>query len=51
MPRFHHLLKRLRDRLNALAYFYCGEALDLDFKALGEKAERIQTLLDAESLG
>ena len=44
VPRFHHLLKRLRDRLNALAYFHCGEALDLDFRALGEKAEQIQTL-------
>ena len=44
VPRFHHLLKRLRDRLNALAYFHCGAALDLDFKALGQQAEHIQTL-------
>ena len=44
VPRFHHLIKRLRDRLNALAYFYCGEALTLDFKALGEQAEQVQTV-------
>ncbi len=44
VPHFHHLLKRLRDRLNALAYFYCGSPLDLDFKAFGEQAEQIQSL-------
>ena len=44
VPQFHQLLKRLRDRLNALAYFYCGQPLDLDFKALGEHAERIETM-------
>lgn len=44
VPQFHQLLKRLRDRLNALAYFYCGQPLDLDFKALGERAEQIQTV-------
>jgi CRISPR/Cas system endoribonuclease Cas6 (RAMP superfamily) len=44
VPQFHHLIKRLRDRLNALAYFYCGEALSIDFKALGEQAEEVQTV-------
>ena len=44
VPQFHHLIKRLRDRLNALAYFYCSEALNLDFKALGEQAEQVQTV-------
>jgi CRISPR-associated endoribonuclease Cas6 len=44
VPQFHHLIKRLRDRINALAYFYCGEALALDFKALGEQAEQVQTV-------
>ena len=44
VPQFHQLIKRLRDRVNALASFYCGSALDLDFKALGQQAETIQTV-------
>jgi len=42
VPQFHHLIKRLRDRVNALAYFYCGKGLDLDFKELGERAEKVR---------
>jgi len=42
-PDFGPLIKRLRDRANALSYFYCNETLDLDFRALGEKAEKIPT--------
>ena len=42
VPQFHQLIKRLRDRVNALASFYCGGALDLDFKALGQQAETVQ---------
>jgi len=42
VPQFHHLVKRLRDRVNALAYFYCGKGLDLDFKELGERAEKVR---------
>lgn len=42
VPPFHVLVKRLRDRMNALSYFYCGQALDLDFKALGQRAEAIK---------
>ena len=45
-PAFHHVLKRLRDRVNALATFYGNGPLDLDFKALGEAAEQIQTADD-----
>jgi hypothetical protein len=41
-PEFHHLIKRLRDRINALAHFYCGETLDVDFKAFGERAESVR---------
>jgi CRISPR-associated endoribonuclease Cas6 len=44
VPQFHHLLKRLRDRANALSYFYGGETLDLDFKAFGQKAEQVKTV-------
>lgn len=42
-PRFAPLMKRLRDRVNALSYFYCGEALEMDFREFGEAAERIVT--------
>lgn len=41
-PTFGPLLRRLRDRINALAYFYCGEAIRMDFSAFGESAERIR---------
>jgi len=44
VPEFHVLLKRLRDRVNALAYFYCGQALDLDFKELGQQAEHVKAV-------
>jgi hypothetical protein len=43
-PEFHHLLKRLRDRINALAHFYCDDRLEVDFKSFGERAERVQTV-------
>jgi hypothetical protein len=42
VPQFHALIKRLRDRLNALSYFYCGTALDLDFQELGQQAEKVK---------
>ncbi|MGH7828716.1 MAG: CRISPR system precrRNA processing endoribonuclease RAMP protein Cas6 [Candidatus Binatia bacterium] len=45
-PSFSHILKRLRDRVNALSYFYCGQGLDIDFKAFGEMAERVVTTQD-----
>lgn len=40
-PEFHHIIRRLRDRLNALAVFYCGGPLELDFKGLGKRAEAV----------
>jgi CRISPR-associated endoribonuclease Cas6 len=45
-PRFSHIAKRLRDRISALSYFYCGQGLDIDFKAFGEMVERIVTVED-----
>jgi hypothetical protein len=45
-PQFHHVVKRLRDRLNALATFFGNGPLPLDFKALGEAAEQVQTVED-----
>ncbi len=41
-PEFHHIIKRLRDRINALAYFYCDDTLDVDFKSFGERAEAVR---------
>jgi hypothetical protein len=46
-PAFGPLAKRLRDRINALSYFYCGAGLDIDFKAFGEQAEKIRTVADS----
>jgi len=45
-PSFGPLAKRLRDRINALSYFYCGAGLDIDFKAFGDEAEKIKTVSD-----
>ena len=45
-PAFHHILKRLRDRVNALATFYGTGPLSIDFKGLGEAAERVATAED-----
>lgn len=44
VPEFHHLIRRLRDRLNALCITYCGGPLDLDFKGIAERAIKIKTI-------
>ena len=46
-PTFGPLAKRLRDRINALSYFYCGSGLDIDFKAFGTEADKICTVHDS----
>ncbi len=43
-PEFHHLFKRVRDRLNALCTFYGPGPIDADFKRLGQAAEKVRTL-------
>jgi hypothetical protein len=43
-PDFHHVVKRLRDRVNALAHFYCDDRLDIDYKAFGQRAEAVRTV-------
>jgi hypothetical protein len=43
-PEFHHVVKRLRDRTNALCTFFGGGPLDLDFRELGEHSERVRTV-------
>jgi hypothetical protein len=46
-PDFGPIAKRLRDRISALSYFYCGNGLDIDFKAFGKQAEKIKTVADS----
>ena len=41
VPEFHHLVRRLRDRINAIGWFYGGVALDLDFAEFGRRAESV----------
>ena len=41
---FHLFWRRLIGRISALAYFHCGESLDLDFKGLIAQAETVQTV-------
>lgn len=45
-PAFHHVFKRLRDRINALATFYGSGPLPADFKNLGRAAEQVETVAD-----
>ena len=42
-PEFGPLMKRLRDRINALSYFYCGNNIEMDFRSFGEKADAVKT--------
>jgi len=44
-PEFHHLFKRVRDRLNALSTFYGPGPIDADFKGLGQRAEQVRTVV------
>lgn len=43
-PEFHHVIKRLRDRINALCTFFGDGPLDLDFREFGERAVRVRTV-------
>jgi CRISPR/Cas system endoribonuclease Cas6 (RAMP superfamily) len=43
-PEFHHVVKRLRDRINALSTFFGDGPLDLNFRGLGERAEKVRTV-------
>ncbi len=46
-PSFGVIAKRLRDRINALSYFYSGTGLDIDFKSFGDEAEKVKTVSDS----
>ena len=43
-PEFHHVFKRLRDRINALSTFFGDGPLDADFSELGKRAEQVRTV-------
>lgn len=43
-PEFHHLFKRLRDRINSLSTFFGNGPLSADFAGLGLRAERVRTV-------
>jgi hypothetical protein len=43
-PEFHHVFKRLRDRINALSTFFGDGPLEVDFRGLGERAEKVRTV-------
>ncbi|MBW1735721.1 MAG: CRISPR system precrRNA processing endoribonuclease RAMP protein Cas6 [Deltaproteobacteria bacterium] len=43
-PSFGAVAKRLRDRINALSYFYCGKAIEMDFREFGFKADKVRLL-------
>jgi len=43
-PEFHHVIKRVRDRINAIGWFYAGAILDLDFAEFGKRAEAVQCI-------
>jgi hypothetical protein len=43
VPEFHHIIRRLRDRINALSITYCGGPIDVDFKGIAERATKVKT--------
>jgi CRISPR/Cas system endoribonuclease Cas6 (RAMP superfamily) len=44
IPEFHQLIKRLRDRVNALGWFYNDCTLDLDYSAFGARSESVRMM-------
>lgn len=44
-PEFHHILRRLRDRVNALSSAYCGGPVEVDFKGIAERAMGVKTIV------
>lgn len=43
-PQFHHLFKRVRDRINALNTFFGDGPLEADFRELGQRSEEVVTV-------
>jgi hypothetical protein len=44
--QFHHLIRALLRRLSGLMYFHCGSELDVDFRGLIQRAEKIEKISD-----
>jgi hypothetical protein len=45
-PEFHHIIKRLRDRVSALMTFYGDGPPEWDFVRMGKAAEEVETVDD-----
>lgn len=45
-PYFGTLMRRLRDRVNALSYFYCDQVMEMDFRGFGERAEGVDSAFE-----
>jgi CRISPR-associated endoribonuclease Cas6 len=43
-PDFGALIKRLRDRLCALSYFYCGKTVELDYSKVGDVGQSVEVV-------
>ncbi len=43
-PEFHHIIRRLRDRINALTTAYCGGSIDVDFSGLSERSMKVKKI-------
>lgn len=41
-PEFHHIIRRLRDRVSILSKLYCGEQLNVDYDPIVESAKSIK---------
>jgi hypothetical protein len=46
-PEFHHIIKRLRDRVSSLARFYCDEEMQMDFREYGLRSEQVKKISDS----
>ncbi|MCG2726419.1 MAG: CRISPR system precrRNA processing endoribonuclease RAMP protein Cas6 [Elusimicrobia bacterium] len=44
-PLFHHIFRRLRDRISSIAYFHHGMNLGENYEALALEAEKVETLM------
>lgn len=42
-PEFHVIVRNLLRRLSNLAYFHCGQELNLDFKGIIDSAKQVET--------
>jgi hypothetical protein len=43
-PEFHHVFKRLRDRISSLSSFFGPGDINIDFREIGKRAEDVRTI-------